>query len=233
MVKVPMSEKVAGIIPAAGSGTRFGAEIPKQFIEVKGKPVLAWTVDALLQSAILKKIVIVLPASGFDHWKRYLTSFVNAPGVEFVPGGKERWESVWNGLKVVCNNFNLVLIHDGARPLVKRDLVIRAVEKARKKGAAICAVPATDTVKNVKGEMICVTLDRNTIWLAQTPQVFKTDLLMEAYERAIEASSFGTDDASLVEKIGYRVFIVPGDRSNIKITTQEDLEWFQWAINRK
>jgi len=157
--------------------------------------------------------------------------------ITIVPGGSERQESVWEGLKVIPSDIEWVAIHDGARPLVSKELFISVVEKARLVGAAIAAVPARDTVKQAKnhssGSIIEQTLDRSTVWLAQTPQVFRRDIIIRAYEDAFSENFIGTDDASLVERLNHPVALVEGDPLNIKITSKEDMEWLVWHLQRR
>ena len=233
-----MSKKeasIAAIIPAAGKGKRFKSDIPKQFVEIKGKPILIWTIEALAKSKLIDRFFVVLPKDNFENWKELLEKFVSNLNIHisFVKGGSERWESVWNGLLSLPEECQWVVIHDGARPLVSTEVLKNVMAKAREVKAAICAYPSTDTVKNVKRDKICKTLDRTTIWLAQTPQIFWKDLILEAYREALSLNKYGTDDASFVEMIGYPVYVVEGDKKNIKITTKDDLEWFKWHISKR
>ncbi|MEJ5301002.1 MAG: 2-C-methyl-D-erythritol 4-phosphate cytidylyltransferase [Thermodesulforhabdaceae bacterium] len=251
-------EKVAVIIPAAGQGLRFGGDLPKQFVPVMGKPLLAWTLHAVISAAPVSSCIVVLPRDNFQHYKKILessltellTSLTIQKGDErrvcfqneqvsfiTVPGGSERQESVWEGLKVIPDGIEWVAVHDGARPLVSKEVFLRVFEKARLVGAAIAAIPARDTVKRVKNYsydyIINETLDRSTLWLAQTPQIFRRDIIIRAYEEAFSTNFVGTDDASLVERLKNPVAIVEGDPLNIKITSKEDMEWLTWHLQRK
>jgi 2-C-methyl-D-erythritol 4-phosphate cytidylyltransferase len=254
---------VAVVIPAAGQGLRFGGNVPKQFVPVMGKPLLCWTIFAVLDAMPLSPCVVVLPRDDFQYYKESLvaelgrhiglslreSSRIKIEGngevyllgagvyITIVPGGSERQESVWEGLKVIPSDIEWVAIHDGARPLVSKELFISVVEKARLVGAAIAAVPARDTVKQAKnhssGSIIEQTLDRSTLWLAQTPQVFRRDIIIRAYEDAFSENFIGTDDASLVERLNHPVALVEGDPLNIKITSKEDMEWLVWHLQRR
>ncbi len=227
------SQKVTAIIPAAGKGVRFNSDIPKQFIEIAGKPILIWTLEALKKCGFIDKYLLILPRDNFNNWCKSLESFVHYGDIKFIKGGSERWESVWRGLCALPDDTRWVVIHDGARPLVTPELVQRVFNKALETEAAICGMPSSDTVKNVKEDRVCTTLNRENTWLVQTPQIFSRTLITEAYKKAIEARWYGTDDASFVERSGYTVYVVPGDRNNIKITTQEDMEWLKWRLNKR
>ncbi|SFM95088.1 2-C-methyl-D-erythritol 4-phosphate cytidylyltransferase [Thermodesulforhabdus norvegica] len=228
-------ENLVAVIPAAGRGVRFGHSIPKQFVEVGGKPILAWTVRALYRCGAIARWIICLPEEGFENYGELMARHLGAilDRCCFVPGGKERYETVWKGLQRLDESCRWVLIHDGARPFVSSELTRRVVQKAMETGAAVAALPATDTVKNVRGDRVCTTLDRSTVYLVQTPQVFRRDLILEAYKSVLSKDTdgpLGTDDAWFVERIGHPVYVVEGERQNIKITTVEDLEWFRWKM---
>ncbi len=230
--------KIAVIIPAAGQGVRFGASLPKQFLEVKGKSLLFWTIKAISQFPSIDEYIVVLPPKDFELYQQMVSFWalelkIKNP-LKITPGGRERQESVWNGLKMVSKDIEWVAIHDGARPLVSTSLIERVINKAKTLGAAIPAIPVRDTVKRVNSENSTVekTVDRKTLWLAQTPQVFKKDIILKAYEHALSSGFIGTDDASLVENISHPVALVEGDPINIKITTREDMEWLIWRMER-
>ncbi len=233
------------IIPAAGQGTRFGGMVPKQFTPVEGKPLLFWTLEAVLRARFADHAVVVLPRGDFPRYRSMVASWyrefeekgvISSDGEMFttIPGGAERQESVWLGLRALPDNTEWVVIHDGARPLASPELFSRVIEGAKMVGAAIAATRTSDTVKRTTdGTLIAETLDRSTIWLAQTPQVFKRSLIVRAYEEAIEHHLWGTDDASLVERLAHPVAIVEGEPLNLKITTPQDLEWLSWHLQKK
>ncbi len=226
-------QKVVAIIPAAGKGIRFNSNIPKQFVKIQEKPILIWTIEALQQCDFIDQYLVVLPRDNFSDWCKLLETFISARNVKFIEGGSERWESVWRGLCSLSEKTQWVIIHDGARPLVTPELVQKVFNKAIETEAAICGMPSSDTVKNVKNDRVCTTLNRTNIWLVQTPQIFSKNRIIEAYKKAIETGWHGTDDASFMERAGYLVHVVLGDKNNIKITTQEDMEWLEWYLSKK
>jgi 2-C-methyl-D-erythritol 4-phosphate cytidylyltransferase len=228
--------KICAIVPAAGSGARMGSVEPKQFLRLGGKPILAHTLSALSNLPLLSSIFLVVPegyisAAGeiVSTWSRERRS--GAPEIFIVAGGAERRDSVYNGLMKLPAECDWVMIHDGVRPFASPGLIEAAWAGARVTGACIVAVPSTDTVKRVQDGLVRETLSRDEIWLVQTPQVFRKQLIVAAYEKAIEAGWTGTDDASFVERLGGSVSIALGERSNIKVTTPEDLQWAQWFLS--
>lgn len=237
-------DRIAAIIPAAGQGTRFGEKIPKQFIAVLGKPLLFWTIRAVIESNLISYFIVVLPKNDFKYysdtvksWLRDLPGFPEKFLMITVPGGAERQESVWEGIKKLPGDTDWVVIHDGARPMASSELFHRVFKKASLTGAAIAATSVRDTVKRAErfyGETVVnSTVDRSVLWLAQTPQIFRRELIVKAYEEALESNFTGTDDASLVERINHPVSIVEGDPLNIKITSKEDMEWLIWHLQKK
>lgn len=234
--------KTCAVVPAAGRGMRMGGENPKQFIEISGTPILVYTLGALLQTDFLDQVILVVPGGGLEKTEKMLHGFgffgpsvkdqndVIRPHFSLVEGGEERQASVFNALEVLPPACSYVMIHDGVRPFVSSRLLTETWKAALANGAAIAAVPATDTVKRVRDRKVQATLEREEIWLVQTPQVFRTDVIVEAYRAAKELGWSATDDASLVERTGHPVTIVPGERTNIKITTPEDLRWAEWFI---
>ncbi len=213
------------VVPAAGKGTRLGSNLPKALIPVAGKPMVVWTIDALEQTPIVDAIVVVAPADHIGTFERLRTENGWQKVVAIVAGGTDRQQSVWNGLQAIPEETQWVIVHDAARPLVKPSLVVAVWEAAVEIGtAAIAALPCPDTVKRtLDGVLIAETLDREQIWLAQTPQVFAADLLREAHEQAIRDGCSATDDAMLVERLGVPIRLVTGDFTNIKITHPADL----------
>jgi 2-C-methyl-D-erythritol 4-phosphate cytidylyltransferase len=212
----------------------MGGDKPKQFLELSGKPVLAHTLDALSRMPFLSSIFLVVPRE-FIPAARAIVSEPGGGGghVHVVCGGGERQDSVYNGLRELPTECEWVLIHDGVRPFASPELINAAWEGARQTGACIAALPATDTVKSARGGKVEGTLSRDEIWLVQTPQVFRKEIILAAYEKAIRSGWSGTDDASFVERMGVTVTIVRGERTNIKVTTPEDLEWAQWFLSAR
>lgn len=202
----------------------MGAARPKQFLALAGRPILAHTVAVFENCQAVDGIFIIAPAEEMDPVQREI---VEANGfqkvLKVVRGGRVRQQSVWNGLKAVTGDWGIVVVHDGVRPLIRRDLIEAGIAEARKTGAAIVAVPARDTVKRRRPGGRLETLPRDEIWLAQTPQTFQFSLLFEAHRKAAQDLYKGTDDACLVERMGREVTLIPGDEFNLKITTPQDL----------
>jgi 2-C-methyl-D-erythritol 4-phosphate cytidylyltransferase len=202
--------KVAVIIAAGGSGKRMGR--PKQFLPLAGKAVVEWTIEVFRKIKVVGQIVLAVPEDDLERAKNL--------GVTVVAGGEERGDSVKNGLKAVAFDTDIVMIHDGARPLITPDIIEKAISEAKEYGAAIVGVPVKDTIKRVGDDLIIKdTVDRQALWSAQTPQVFKYEIITRAYAKKGSA----TDDAKLVEDLGIKVKMVMGSYENIKITTPEDL----------
>ena len=225
---------VTAIVPAAGEGTRFGGAVKKQFLTLNGLPVLSHTLRALSASHALAAAIVVVPP-GDESIAR---DALNLAGVdietEVVPGGLERQDSVYNGLLRAKPDTDLVLIHDGVRPFVSREVVLVTIEAAREFGAAVAAVPVTDTIKRVDTEGLVVeTPAREHLWAVQTPQVFRYALLMRAHQAVRQLGIVATDDAALVERIGVRVKVVRGSYENIKITSEEDLPLADLILRRR
>ena len=215
----------------------MGGSKPKQFLEVAGRPILAHTLSALSRVSLIASIFLIVPekhvpAAGrvVSDWTR--TAPASVPEIAVVTGGTERQGSVYNGLLKLPPECEWVLIHDGVRPFASPGLITAAWEGAQATGASITAVPATDTVKRAENATVRETLPRDQIWLVQTPQVFRKGIILAAYAKALEDRWTGTDDASLVERLGVPVSIVRGERSNIKVTTPEDLEWAEWFLRK-
>jgi 2-C-methyl-D-erythritol 4-phosphate cytidylyltransferase len=216
----------AAIIVAAGQGSRMGGTLSKQYLPLDGAPILRRTIDAFIDSALFNEIIAVVAADDIDYCREHvLKGLPPALPLRLVAGGRERQESVCNGLKALGGrDDDAVLIHDGVRPFVSVEALARCLATVQLHGAGILAVPVRDTLK-VADEDGCIakTFNRAGTWQAQTPQGFRLGLIREAHRRAREENFCGTDDAQLVERLGRRVMIVAGQRSNIKITTPEDL----------
>jgi 2-C-methyl-D-erythritol 4-phosphate cytidylyltransferase len=215
------------IIPAAGSGSRFGGQIPKQFIEIAGAPIIVHTLRRFDECEEVGAMIVALRPEEVERFERALCAHEIRKPVRLVAGGDERSDSILNAL-VAAKEFRpeIVAVHDAVRPFVTPERISAVIARAREIGAAILAQPATDTIKEVEDGLIRRTLDRRRIWRAQTPQAFRYDLLMRANEDARAANlpaAMATDDAFLVERLGAPVAIVEGMANNIKITTPEDL----------
>ena len=216
--------RVVAIIPAAGEGRRMGDSIEKQFLSLRGMPILAHTLNVFDLSPEVDGVVLVVAARQRQAvQERVLEPYPCEKLWQVVDGGQERQDSVARGLEAVPPECELVVVHDGARPLLSVDLLGSVLEVAESNGAALAAVPARDTVKRAEGERVVATLEREGIWLAQTPQAFHASLLRRAYEEAGRTQATVTDDAALVELLGVSVHLVPGSPDNIKVTTPSDL----------
>jgi 2-C-methyl-D-erythritol 4-phosphate cytidylyltransferase len=223
---------VTAIVVAAGPGARLGAGQPKAFIDLAGMPLFVRALQAVAVASVSDAVVVVPPGST-ERAAALLGAHAPSPcpPVRLVEGGAERQDSVRSGLAAV-REAELVLIHDSARPFVSQEVVETAIEAAARHGAAIVAVPATDTVKHVHPDgWIESTPPRDRLWLAQTPQIFRTEIIRAAHARS--ASGSATDDAVLVEALGTRVHVVRGNPENRKITTPEDLRWATWLLEHR
>lgn len=219
--------KSLAIIPAAGSGSRFGGERPKQFLVLAGEPILLHTLRRFDGCPDIDGMVVALPEGEIESFAAILARAGLRKPVRLVAGGRERSDSIRNAL-LVAREFGpeVVAVHDAVRPFVTSAQISAVIERARVVGAAILALPATDTIKEVEDGLIRQTLDRRRIYRAQTPQAFRFDLLWRANELARQAgvaAAAATDDSLLVERLGEPVAVVAGSPNNIKITTPEDL----------
>ncbi len=218
--------KLAVIIPAAGSGSRMGSQIPKPFLKLRDKSILEHTIKNFAELEFVSQIIISTSEERKKEVGSILNKFKNSlENFTVVDGGKERQNSINNALKVVSDNIDLVAVHDAVRPFISSELIKRCAISANECGGAIIAVPAKDTIKEVgEGSIIQNTPDRSRLWQAQTPQIFQKEVLNSAYKSAFENNFTGTDDASLVERIGGVVKVIEGDRRNLKITYPIDLK---------
>jgi 2-C-methyl-D-erythritol 4-phosphate cytidylyltransferase len=214
---------LAVVIPAGGAGTRFGGRTPKQFLRFGATSILAATVRHFAAHPAVCAIVVAAPEAWVARTRRILGPVARGVPLSVVAGGRTRQDSVWLALQVVPEDAQLVAVHDGVRPLITRRLIDAVVAAAAASGAAICALPVTETVKRVRGDVVESTLERSALCVVQTPQVFRTDLLREAHEKARRDGVVATDDAMLVERLGHPVRVVPGLPENVKITTPGDL----------
>ncbi len=215
---------VAALVLAAGRGERLGQRLPKAFVALAGRPLLLHALEALASAGEISRLVPVIAEADLERYRALASSLAALPGLaEPAFGGSERQDSVRAGLESLPADVTLVVIHDAARPLVRPAMVSRVIAEAREFGAAILAAPARDTIKRVRDGQILETPDRRECFAAQTPQVFRTELLREALAKAAADGFRGTDDAHLVERLGVAVRIVPGGPENLKITDPEDL----------
>jgi len=217
--------KIIGVIVAAGKGVRMGGAVGKQFLLLGGRPILAHTISGFNESELIDQIVIVLSVGDIDYFKaEVLSKLTLSKKIQVVIGGEHRQDSVYNGLRQIRAKDGIVLIHDGVRPFIRPEQIAATVEKTRETSACILAMPVADTLKRVaEDRRIRSTLERKSVWMAQTPQVFRFSVIWQAHQAARKAGYIGTDDAQLVERLGLPVMVVRGSRYNIKITTPEDL----------
>jgi len=224
--------EVAVVIPAGGVGSRFGARTPKQFLRLGTMPILAATVQHFARHPAVRAVVVAAPEPWVARAGRILGRVVTHTPLTVVAGGRTRQDSVWLALQAAPEDVEIIVVHDAVRPMITRRLVDTVVRAAAAEGAAICALPLTETVKRVRAERVEATLDRSELWAVQTPQAFRADLLREAHETARRHGVVGTDDAMLVERLGHPVRVVRGLAENVKITTPEDLRRARFLAGR-
>ena len=214
--------KVSAIILAAGSGTRFGEK--KQFKELNGKPIWARSLNTFVQSKYVSEVILVISQDFLSEVQKSQTvkKLSKQIVIKIVKGGESRQKSVLNGLSVVKNKYNLVCIHDAARPFVRLSHIKKTIEACTNFDSSIVAVPATDTIKKVKNGIIKKTINRDSIWMAQTPQAFRKEKLLEAFKLFSHINI--TDESMIMELAGFSTKIIKGDSNNIKITQAFDWE---------
>ena len=211
------------IIVAAGSGKRMQRNINKQFIKLNEKEIIAHTIDAFYKNKNIDEIIVCIKQEEEEFFKKEIIQKNNFENIKIAYGGKERQDSIYNGLKCVDKNCKIVLIHDGARPFVDNRIIEESISVAKEKKAVVVGVPVKDTIKIVIDGKITDTPNRANLWSAQTPQTFDYRLITKAYDEAYKANYYGTDDSMLVENIGQEVTMIMGSYENIKITSPEDL----------
>lgn len=217
--------RVTAIVAAAGQGKRMGAGFNKQYLILHGQPILARSLALLETSPLIDDLIVVVADGEVGYCDREIVNKYGFDKVsQVIVGGKERQDSVYQGLLHLKDDCSLVVVHDGARPLLPPAVLSRVIERAETDGAAVVAVPVKDTIKIVNQQKLVVnTPSRERLWAVQTPQVFQREVIQRAYEQAYCDGFWGTDDAGLVERIGHPVRIVTGSYDNLKITTPEDL----------
>ena len=216
------------IIVAGGSGSRMQSALPKQFLMLGGLPVVARTINTFAEALPSADIVVVLPEAHIPLWRNLEARFDVAPH-RCVAGGAERFHSVKCGIEALGSDVEYIAVHDGVRALVSKRLIIRTLLDAEKSGATIPVVEVADSFRRVDGAESHI-VPRSELRAVQTPQIFSAELLRRAYEQPFD-SSF-TDDASVVEAMGRRISLVDGERSNLKLTTPEDLEWAEYYLSK-
>lgn len=219
---------LAAIIVAGGSGKRFGSKEPKQFLLLNKKKMFVWSILAFKKIKECKQIILVVPEYKITEMQKYKKLY----NIDIVCGGKERYNSVQNGLKAVKNNTDIVAVHDGARPLITEKIIKDVFVAAVKYGGAIAACTARDTIKfSNNGKYISKSIDRNNIWQAQTPQMFKTEILKKVYSGKIPKNI--TDDSQLVERLGKKIMLVDGGYENFKVTQPVDFKLAEYILKKR
>lgn len=215
---------VTAIFPAAGASRRMGGDINKNFLKLDGEPILVRTLKTFSQVERINFLIVVVAESEIEIVEKLLSTAENLKPYKIVVGGSERQYSIENGLKFLPDDAEIVLVHDAARPLVSLKTIEEVINTAKKFGGAIAAVPEKNTIKIIDAEnFVKETPPRSELVAVQTPQGFRKKILLDAYKRAAQDNFLGTDDASLVERIGGKIKIVLSDYKNIKITTPEDI----------
>ena len=221
-------EKIA-VIVAGGSGTRMGAEIPKQLLEINNKPILIYTIEAFLSAFEDIKIILVLPNAYLENGKQLMQIYFPNKSITCISGGVTRFDSVKAGLSLISSS-SIVFVHDAVRCLVSVNLIKLAYQTAIKEGSAIPVVPIKDSIRMINGNSSQI-INRDVLRAVQTPQTFKSEILLHAFKQPFDPSF--TDEASVVEKMGYTVALFPGEDINIKITVPADLEMAKIVVSSK
>lgn len=230
-----MADWVTAVVPAAGRGVRMGTGVPKQFLTLGSIPLLVHALQTFESSPIISDIILVVPQDDCQFCRDNIVPTHGLKKVtQVVAGGRRRQDSVLNGVRAAKSTTDIVVIHDAVRPFVSLSMITQVVDAVRNHGAAIIAIPMRDTVKRVNPDgLITETLNREELWLAQTPQAFRFDLLLQAHEQGEADGVDATDDAFLVERLGRFVAIVQGSSDNIKVTRPEDLHMGQAILTAK
>lgn len=221
------------LLAAAGTGTRLGEERPKALVEIAGQPLLVWTLTRFHSMGLAAGAVVLATPGAIPEFRAVIDSASIDAEIHIVEGGAERHLSVRNGLAALPDEAEIVVIHDAARPFVSRTAVEAAIDAAADCGAATVALPAVDTLLRADDDtFLKSTPPRETMWLCQTPQVFRREVIVDAHARGREDGAMTTDDGSLVKHYGYRVKLIPGDPLNFKITTPADIVFAETVIER-
>ena len=223
---------VCAVVPAGGLGTRMGGTVPKQFLNLNGKPILYYTLKALQESGLISELILVVPKKEYSN---ACNQWLGKPEIvtKVVVGGAKRQDSVYNGFCEVSRESEIVLVHDGVRPFLSHKMIRETINAAREYGAAITAIPVHDTIKRVDASgLVSQTVERENLWRVQTPQAFQYKILNEAFKKANSENFYGTDEGTLIEHLGAPVKVIEGSEKNIKITQPEDLELSETYISK-
>lgn len=218
---------IVAVVAAGGIGSRFGGSRNKQFVSLRGKPILVWSLEALQSCELINNIILVVHEKEISSTRSLVNESACSKVSQVIAGGRERQDSVYNGLKAAGNSTDIVVVHDGARPLISPEIISEAILGLEGYDGTLIAVPVKDTIKETLSgpsePIVNNTLDRSRLWSVQTPQVFCYTTLLQALEQAKRDCFSGTDDASFVEHYGGKIKVISGSYKNIKITTPEDL----------
>ena len=226
--------KIAAVIPVAGFGKRFSSKIPKQYHLIAGQPLIAVTLNTILATKLVNQVVLVHAPVYKQELVKIIQNFTAFSGKLFLTtGGATRQDSVYNGLQQVAADTDIVIVHDGVRPLVSRRIITESIKTAMRYGACITALPVRDTIKRVQNGVVMATIPRENLWQIQTPQTFRYQLLFDIHQKAKAQNFVGTDDASLAEWMGIPVYVIQGEETNIKITTAGDMEFLKFYLENK
>ncbi len=223
---------ICAVVPAGGLGTRMGGPVPKQFLNLNGKPVLYHTLKVLQESGLISTLILVVPQIEYEN---ACDQWLGKPEIvtKIVVGGEKRQDSVYNGFCEVSRESEIVLVHDGVRPFLSHKMILETINAAREFGAAVTGIPVNDTMKRVNTSgLVTQTVERENLWRVQTPQAFQYQILKEAFKKANSEKFYGTDEGTLVEHLGVPVKIIEGSEKNIKITRPEDLELSETYISK-
>lgn len=235
-----MSHKVIAIVPSAGLGRRFGSDANKPFQILGGKPLVVWALETLESVEAIQEIIPVLRKEDVERGIEVFRSYNISKTKRVAAGGKERQDSVYNGLKLIGDKNCIVLIHDGVRPFIEKDLIEKVIKELLKGGkgglksfdGVVLGVPVKDTIKEAESGIIKSTIRRDSLWAIQTPQVFPYKKISAAYKKSIKEGFYSTDDAALMERYGGKIKVIMGSYSNIKITTPDDLIFAEYLISK-
>ena len=217
--------KVKVIIPASGSGERFGSKIPKQFLKIEAKEIIAHTLEKFNSIKLVDEIIISTKLEYFVKISAILKKYNLRKVSKIVEGGKRRQDSVYNALiNLECDTDDIILIHDAVRPFISKKKIIELISTAKRYECVIPGMPVAETIKRIDGKNIVTeTIDRKNVWTIQTPQAFKYDIILKAFEKAYAESFTGTDESAIVENADYKVKVIEGEKTNVKITYRKDI----------
>jgi 2-C-methyl-D-erythritol 4-phosphate cytidylyltransferase len=226
--------KICAIIPVAGRGKRFASKTPKQYHKIYGQPIITITLQKFLSIEDISCGIVVAAPEEMNRVEKLLQALKGfKEKYKIAVGGKQRQDSVYNGLMCISSDTDIVIVHDGVRPLISKKIIKESIRSAKKYGACITAVPVKDTIKRVQDNKVLSTLFRENLWQVQTPQTFQFNILKNAHEQAKIKNYYSTDEAGLVEWIGHPVHVITGDYKNIKVTTADDIKLVEGLYNEK